>query len=224
MNTTIKVLVAGIVSLLTASANAMTVEIEASDTGWLSRDGHGIHFHDPSNSDYLTGQDGNGTIYRSFFNFDLTSLAGYTVNSATLELYSGSRSDDANIKFFEVETPYLELDDANVTAGEFNDLRDGKSYHFSYLPNNPVQNSIISFELTQVAIDDLNSKAGQIDFSIGGNYATPDGYAFLNANSTHPQTLVLNVSPVPEPSTFVLMAGGLGLIGFIAARRRKQFV
>lgn len=32
----------------------------------------------------------------------------------------------------------------------------------------------------------------------------------------------VTVSPVPEPSTYALMIAGLGLVGFMAARRRKQ--
>lgn len=31
-----------------------------------------------------------------------------------------------------------------------------------------------------------------------------------------------NVSPVPEPSAIALMLGGVGLVGFMAARRRKN--
>lgn len=34
--------------------------------------------------------------------------------------------------------------------------------------------------------------------------------------------LTLMTSPVPEPSTIALMLGGLGLVGFMAARRRNQ--
>ena len=30
------------------------------------------------------------------------------------------------------------------------------------------------------------------------------------------------VSPIPEPSTYALMLGGLGMVGFMAYRRRKQ--
>ena len=54
---------------------------------------------------------------------------------------------------------------------------------------------------------------------ITGNYQDP--------NITHGDyrltfTGDLTVAAVPEPSTYALMFGGLGLVGFMAARRRKQ--
>jgi len=42
-------------------------------------------------------------------------------------------------------------------------------------------------------------------------------------NAEYGISIALNaVSPVPEPSSIVLMLGGLGLVGFMATRRRKK--
>jgi hypothetical protein len=30
------------------------------------------------------------------------------------------------------------------------------------------------------------------------------------------------IAPVPEPETYALMLGGLGVVGFMARRKRKQ--
>lgn len=46
-----------------------------------------------------------------------------------------------------------------------------------------------------------------------------------SSNTEFGETLFFKTSitsPVPEPSTYALMLGGLGLIGFMAHRRRKQ--
>lgn len=64
------------------------------------------------------------------------------------------------------------------------------------------------------------------NFSIGG-YSAFDGYFGFTAgtgarNDWHKiSNFNLTVSPVPEPSTYALMLGGLGLVGFMAYRRRK---
>jgi len=48
--------------------------------------------------------------------------------------------------------------------------------------------------------------------------------ATLSTTSTGDYVFVDNftVSAIPEPSTYALMLGGLGLVGFMAARKRKQ--
>jgi hypothetical protein len=36
------------------------------------------------------------------------------------------------------------------------------------------------------------------------------------------QISFVNVSPVPEPTTYGMLLGGLGLMGFLARRKSKQ--
>lgn len=60
---------------------------------------------------------------------------------------------------------------------------------------------------------------GNLEFSIG----VMDVGDNSNASVMEISNMRLSpVSPVPEPSTFFLMASGLGLVGFMASRRRKQ--
>ena len=47
------------------------------------------------------------------------------------------------------------------------------------------------------------------------SFANPTGGAFLNSSTTS------TLAPVPEPETYALMLAGLGLLGFIARRRRN---
>lgn len=49
---------------------------------------------------------------------------------------------------------------------------------------------------------------------------------YSNLTMFYDPSLVINpnvITPVPEPETYAMMLGGLGLIGFMATRRRKNF-
>lgn len=50
---------------------------------------------------------------------------------------------------------------------------------------------------------------------VSASWTSNSAFAFDNIN-------VSAVSAVPEPSTYALMLGGLGMVGFMATRRRKQ--
>ncbi|HHS99627.1 MAG TPA: PEP-CTERM sorting domain-containing protein [Thiomicrospira sp.] len=57
------------------------------------------------------------------------------------------------------------------------------------------------------------------DLDAGSYYLTLSGK--IKGESSNYSISTLSVSPVPEPSTYALMLAGLGLVGFMA-RRRKQ--
>jgi len=74
--------------------------------------------------------------------------------------------------------------------------------------------------------DDLFDLTGTGLDTVGVNQITLSNFGFAPFT---PKTFTLSeiqisgtlVSAVPEPSTYALMLGGLGLIGFMAARRRR---
>ena len=70
-------------------------------------------------------------------------------------------------------------------------------------------------------IDDLFLQAGNYVTTVGGNLLAgtfipglPDSGVYSLATS------ITAVSPVPEASTIAMMLGGLGLVGFMARRRK----
>ena len=77
--------------------------------------------------------------------------------------------------------------------------------------------------------DDLFDLSGTALENVATNQITLSDFGFAPFT---PKTFTLSeiqvtgtlVSAVPEPSTYALMLGGLGLIGFMAARRRRHLV
>jgi hypothetical protein len=122
---------------------------------------------------------------------------------------------------------------ASHTAGDFIDV-------YTFLPSSVTGLTDISFynfarstafnitftgaELSGVPIPYTNS--GGVGFSFGGLIADFTGPLVLTISGTSGATGsyagTLNVSAVPEPETYAMMLGGLGLLGFMARRRKQQ--
>ena len=74
--------------------------------------------------------------------------------------------------------------------------------------------------LTNPAFSSAVLTFGEGSYSISGRLdqsVTMDGVSPLNATLG---AVRLTVAPIPEPSTYALLLGGLGLVGLIARRRR----
>ena len=67
----------------------------------------------------------------------------------------------------------------------------------------------------------IYSDMANISYATLTNLGDPAYFAFENV-ITVDNLKYTEVSPVPEPSTYALMLGGLGMVGFMAYRRRKQ--
>lgn len=71
------------------------------------------------------------------------------------------------------------------------------------------------------------AKLGTGDYLTGGGLLLPGAYYFkITGTATGPSpsayTYTASVTPVPEPGSYAMMLAGLGLMGFIAARRNSR--
>lgn len=83
------------------------------------------------------------------------------------------------------------------------------------------------FELTDNGDGTVSAMVGATGDTFSGTLSnsysgTGIGLGFYGNAQADNFYAVSAVSAVPEPSTYALMLGGLGLVGFMAARRRKQ--
>ncbi|MBG1267483.1 PEP-CTERM sorting domain-containing protein [Nostoc sp. WHI] len=207
-------------------AQAATVSLTSSNQGWWSTD----RSNQNQNENYITGNLGIEG-FRSFFTFDLGTLARVSTATLQVQRYEGSVNPTTTLGFFDVETSADVLSQKvnNPDINIYNDLGSGKNYG-TFNVTNTFGNSdeILNFVLNSDAIADINARSGKF-FSIGGALLgvleTEDQVQVLfGASGDSSAILVVDADlvPVPEPATLsgITLAG---ITGWWLKRKRKAF-
>jgi hypothetical protein len=204
-----------------------TVTLDALDSGFYFADGR----HNPAIENYLTGL--FTTEHRSFFVFDLSSVSG-TINSATLRLFNpdvspilpGYVSPDPTetLNIYDVTTPAGDITGNTAGVNGFNDLGSGTLYG-TRVVSAADNGTVVEIALTNAAVTDMNSAAGL--FLLGGALGTIGtgnqyvfGFSMTSFVPDKTRQLVLDVTPIPEPSTAALMA--FGALTLLAVRKYRR--
>ena len=227
------------VALLCSAASADAAVLNAVDRGWYKETGS----HGPANQNTLTGLSGtDGALeYRSYFLFDLSSLAG-PVRTATLQLEIASYwTPDSyeSITLWDVSPTILpSIDTRHLSGSEsglsiYEDLGSGAAYGTSGWATSGTGNvyygygsQFLSIELNAAALADIRSASGGL-FAIGislDNLApssTAYYHEFLSfSSSDESRAHTLTTSSVPIPAAAWLF--GSALIGLRWIRRKRS--
>lgn len=188
-------------------SDTTTSTITATDSGWVSAASNGSFFYDNNNTNFLSGF--VGQEYRNYFLFDIASLIGKTVTSATVTFSTS----------FDTTTPHLselyELFDFDesfyqngglVGSGQpiHDDLITGQKYSASpYTFNEFSDNQSFSLALSTGAITDLNQAISKGDslFGTGGAVTTLSGLN-LNDAPTVANTITAQTASAYTPFNF----------------------
>ena len=173
------------------------------DHGWINEFGE----HDANNFNYFAGDFGAGN-YNNWGVFDLSSFAG-AVQSATLSLNAANVVGSPLYRLFDTNATLAALDQTRGTGDAagialHNDLGSGSFYGSRQFSAADSYN-IVSISLNGTALSRIQSVAGG-QFALG-------------------RTMSPNVAAaVPEPSTWLIMLFGFGMIGYgmRTAKRRSD--
>ncbi len=192
------------------------IETSVVNAGWYGNTG----LHDPFlGADYTVGicstcpevetYDGSGVFlpgaYNDWFIVDISVFDDTEVTSLTLTLNTFLADTAGTFKLWDYLGDIADLPEYTAPSAPgiaiFDDLGSGKLYgSFAYLGTESYTYQTIT--LSSDAIFDLNAAIdnGDEQWAIGGSFAP--------------------TAPIPEPETYALMLAGLGLVGWMAKRRK----
>lgn len=217
-----------VLALWSGPVSATQYVTDAYDKGWYFSDG--LHYE--ANKNTNTGFGYSGGLLRqsnSFFIFDLAGFGG-DATSALLELELESYfSIDPTESFsvYDVSTSPTDLSLDQLGAVDiYNDLMTGSVYGSATVSTTDV-GSIIQIALSSQALADINNTAGG-QFAIGVSVTSlsynseNETVRFNKSLDNRVQRLTLDATPVPEPSTVLLMLSGLAGLGYIRFKSKKK--
>lgn len=167
-------------------------------------------------------------------NFDTDTLAlnqttfngGWVVTGGTVDLIG----DPGFFDFLPGNGRYVDLDGSTNQAGEFHkdlSLTGGQEYKlfFDLAGSQRGSDEHVHVNFGSAADDyTVNSGDGFSTRTISFTPSTTGTYSliFQNLGGDNVGALLDNVSVVPEPETYAMLLAGLGLLGFMARRRKEN--
>ena len=218
-----------------AAGHALGQTINTTSRGWY--ESGGITGVTSDNNNYLAGTNGrgDGVLYRDFFVFNVPSIGSNIFTSATLSLenpVNGIDLTSASSATYELwdysgDISSLEAGTGGTTA--YDELGTGTNVgSFTFTADN--DDSFINISLNAFGLADLASAEGG-SIAFGGSVPLAEAnstasnyiFAYSGGNGTAADgntSLTFTTAVVPEPSTWAMMVGGVGiLLGF---RRRRR--
>jgi hypothetical protein len=212
-----KSLAAALVLVAGAAAQAESLDIEYVRTD-------GIVLTTSHTTDYLTGglqylRDGS-----SFEAFCVEAAQGHAAVVASAQRYSTAAFAGAEAALLQglFSSSYADLGTPGQKAAFQTAI-----WEITHETSGTVDADAGSFQFFWLSLDSpaqqdaafLNLTASYLQAAAG--YAGPARYALTRLHNDSYQDLV-TVSPVPEPESYALLLAGLGVIGFVAGRRRPR--
>jgi hypothetical protein len=170
-----------------------------------------------SGGNFAVGND--NAIWHAYAAFNTASLTG-PISGASLSISTGAYNyfiSPTTLSFYSYTSPTAPTADAT----SFNTMLSGPVIGSFSVPTAPIGNSTLTFQLNSAGVEALNADIAShslfaVTATLPFNGSENSDFLFYGNSS-----IALDVAAAPEPSTWALMLGGLGLLAFWRTRARR---